>query len=63
MLTEEKIREILKDRDELDSVSFFNKHYEYLDEHLDELLAMWLQHEKLIDTMLSNKPATVYIVN
>lgn len=63
MLTEEKIREILKDRDELDSVTFFNKHYEYLDEHLGELLATWIQHERLIDTMLSNKPATVYIVD
>lgn len=63
MLTEEKIREILNDKAELDSVAFFDKYYEYLDEHLDELLTTWLQHEKLIDTMLSNKPATVYIVD
>lgn len=41
MLTEEKIHETLKDRKELDSVAFFNKHYEYLDEHLDELLLKW----------------------
>lgn len=63
MLTEEKIREILKDKAGLDSVAFFDKHYEYLDEHLDELLTTWINHKKLIDTMLSNKPATVYIVD
>lgn len=63
MLTEEKVREILKDTEELDSVRFFNKHYEYLDEHLVELLTTWLQHEKLIDTMFPKNPTTVYVVN
>ena len=63
MLTEEKIREILKDRDELDSVSFFNKHYEYLDEHLDELLATWLYNIKLVNHLFPMKTATVYVIN
>ena len=51
MLTEEKIREILKDKEGLDSVSFFNKHYEYLDEHIEELLLKWLMFNELEDSL------------
>ena len=51
MLTEEKIREILKDKAELDSVAFFNKHYEYLDEHIEELLLKWLMFNELEDSL------------
>lgn len=63
MLTEEKIREILKDKEELDSVAFFNKHYEYLDESLNELLATWLNHKKLVNALCPIKAATIYAVN
>ena len=51
MLTEEKIRDILKDKAELDSVAFFNKHYEYLDEHIEELLLKWLMLNELEDSL------------
>ena len=51
MLTEEKIREILKDKAELDSVTFFDKHYEYLDEHIEELLLKWLMLNELEETL------------
>lgn len=51
VLTEEKIREILKDKEELDSVTFFNKHYEYLDEHIEELLLKWLMFNELEDSL------------
>ena len=51
MLTEEKVREILKDKEELDSVAFFNKHYEYLDEHLDELLLEYMIYKDLYDSL------------
>lgn len=63
MLTEEKIREILKDKDELDSVTFFDKHYEYLDESLNELLTTWLNHKKLVNALCLTKAATIYVVN
>ena len=63
MLTEEKVREILKDKAELDSVAFFDKHYEYLDEHLGELLTTWLQHEKLVNALCPIEDATLYVVN
>lgn len=51
MLTEEKIREILKDKAELDSVTFFDKHYEYLDEHIEELLLKWIMFNELEDSL------------
>ena len=51
MLTEEKIREILKDKEELDSVTFFDKHYEYLDEHIEELLLKWLMLNELEEAL------------
>ena len=51
MLTEEKIREILKDKAELDGVTFFDKHYEYLDEHIEELLLKWLMLNELEDSL------------
>lgn len=63
MLTEERLREILKDKEELDSVTFFDKHYEYLDEHLDELLTTWINHKKLVNALCSIKAATIYVVN
>lgn len=63
MLTEEKIREILKDKEELDSVAFFNKHYEYLDESLNELLTAWINHKKLVNALCPIKAATIYVVN
>ena len=63
MLTEERIREILKDKEELDCVTFFDKHYEYLDEHLDELLATWINHKKLVNALCPIKAATIYVVN
>ena len=51
MLTEEKIREILRDKEELDGVTFFDKHYEYLDEHIEELLLKWLMLNELEDSL------------
>ena len=63
MLTEEKIREILKDKEELDGVTFFDKHYEYLDESLNELLTTWLNHKKLVNALYPVKASTIYVVN
>ena len=62
VLTEEKIREILKDKEELDSVAFFNKHYEYLDESKKELLTIWLNHKKHVKALCPIRAATIYVV-